>query len=90
VRLQCGTQHDNDANHLYRKASPHTRTVDLVGSWDNFTKPYALERDRVKGKEFWKGCHRIDHITCDGTTALKDNPRTEGLKMGERYWYYVS
>ncbi|KAJ5204852.1 uncharacterized protein N7498_005731 [Penicillium cinerascens] len=66
---------------------PEIRSVKLLGSWDNFSKPYAMERDKRAGSGHWKGCHTFTDIMGDGPG---DNPqwRTGGLKMGATYWYY--
>ncbi|KAJ5676682.1 uncharacterized protein N7477_002315 [Penicillium maclennaniae] len=66
---------------------PEIRSIKLLGSWDNFSKPYAMERDKRIGPGHWKGCHTFTDIMCDGPG---DTPhcRTGGLKMGATYWYY--
>ncbi|KAJ5673466.1 hypothetical protein N7507_002593 [Penicillium longicatenatum] len=62
------------------------RSVKLLGSWDNFSKSYAMERDRRAGPGHWKGCHTFTDIMGDGPD--KNQWRTGGLKMGATYWYY--
>ena len=64
--------------------------VELLGSWDNFRKPYPMQRDRSSGGQDWRGCHSFTDIVCDGD-ALDDAEvkRDGGLKMGGTYWYYV-
>ncbi|KAJ5764980.1 hypothetical protein N7520_004539 [Penicillium odoratum] len=61
-------------------------SVKLLGSWDNFTNPYVMERDRRAGPGHWKGCHTFTDIMGDGPD--KNQWRTGGLKMGATYWYY--
>jgi hypothetical protein len=63
-------------------------TVELLGSWDNFTKPYRLERDHRRGHGIWSGCYTFDGIICDGDMAQLGPKRDGPLKMGGTYWYY--
>ena len=49
-----------------------------------------MERDVRKGKGYWKGCHTFENIICDGELDIRGRKRDGGLKMGGRYWYYVS
>lgn len=72
----------------FRTTNSEVRSVKLLGSWDNFSKPYAMERDRRAGPGHWKGCHTFTDIMGDGPD--KNQWRTGGLKMGATYWYYVS
>lgn len=69
--------------------NPNVRSVKLLGSWDNFSKPYAMERDRRVGAGVWRGCHTFTDIMGDGPPNDKSQWRTGGLKMGATYWYYV-
>jgi hypothetical protein len=66
------------------------RSLVLLGSWDNFSRPYSLELDARRGRNHWQGCFTFSDIICDGdldiTTLKRDGP----LKMGGTYWYYVS
>ena len=64
-------------------------SVEILGSWDNFSKPYQLKRDRRTGPGQWRGCHTFENITCDGDTLNASTRRDGGLKMGGTYWYYV-
>ncbi|KAH1489991.1 hypothetical protein LV164_006699 [Aspergillus fumigatus] len=68
--------------------SPNVKSVKLLGSWDNFSKPYAMERDRRVGPGHWRGCHTFTDIVCDGTPTRQTPARSGGLKMGGTYWYY--
>lgn len=72
----------------FSQATARTQSVDLVGSWDNFTKRYPMERDSRRSREQWRGCHTFDDIICDGdgNNSMK---RTGGLKMASTYYYYV-
>ncbi|KAK2813737.1 hypothetical protein FQN50_000135 [Emmonsiellopsis sp. PD_5] len=70
------------------RTPPNTRSVTLLGSWDNFTKPYAMEKDNRMGRGHWKGCHTFTNIICDGETNSPPPGRSGGLKMGGTYWYY--
>ncbi|KAL5338494.1 hypothetical protein BJX70DRAFT_408644 [Aspergillus crustosus] len=66
---------------------PHVRSVKLLGSWDNFSKPYVMERDKRVGAGQWRGCHTFTNIVCDGVSHSAP-ARSGGLKMGGTYWYY--
>ncbi|CAL5866892.1 uncharacterized protein PFLUO_LOCUS1103 [Penicillium psychrofluorescens] len=68
--------------------NPNVRSVKLLGSWDNFSKPYAMERDRRVGAGVWRGCHTFTDIMGDGPPNDRSQWRTGGLKMGATYWYY--
>ncbi|KAJ5491353.1 hypothetical protein N7539_002920 [Penicillium diatomitis] len=67
---------------------PEVRSVKLFGSWDNFARPYLMERDRRMGPGQWRGCHTFTDILSDGSTSDRSKWRTGGLKMGATYWYY--
>lgn len=75
-----------------RNTNPETRSVKLLGSWDNFTKQYVMDRDKRVGAGHWKGCHTFTDIMGDGpggSSGEQSQWRTGGLKMGATYWYYV-
>ncbi|KAK2762190.1 hypothetical protein FQN54_001199 [Arachnomyces sp. PD_36] len=65
-----------------------TRSVNLRGSWDNFSKPYPMEKDPRVGSGHWRGCHTFTNIICDGEMKPNNVKRDGGLKMGGTYWYY--
>ncbi|KAL4970355.1 uncharacterized protein BDV14DRAFT_42367 [Aspergillus stella-maris] len=67
---------------------PQVRSVKLLGSWDNFSKQYVMERDQRVGAGHWRGCHTFTNITCDGSANNAAPARNGGLKMGGTYWYY--
>ncbi|KAH8699045.1 hypothetical protein BGW36DRAFT_377184 [Talaromyces proteolyticus] len=66
----------------------NVRTVELLGSWDNFTRSYPMERDKRTGSGYWRGCHTFTDIIRDGSSPSQSPGRTGGLKMGGTYWYY--
>jgi hypothetical protein len=70
------------------RAPPHIRTVELLGSWDNFTQPYIMHHDRRRGIGTWTGCFKFHNIIFDGNRPDWSRPRTGGLKQGGVYWYY--
>lgn len=70
------------------KAPPEARTVELLGSWDNFRQPYRMHNDRRRGAGFWSGCFKFHNIIFDGDKPQWTRPRTGGLKQGGTYWYY--
>ncbi|MCJ1250778.1 hypothetical protein MMC30_008006 [Trapelia coarctata] len=62
--------------------------VTVLGSWDNFRKPYPMKRDCRMGRGHWRGCHSFTDIICDGDCLKAEGGRDGGLKMGGTYWYY--
>lgn len=72
---------------LYR-APADIRTVELLGSWDNFERAYRMHHDRLRGAGFWSGCFKFDNIIFDGDDVNWAKPRNGGLKQGGTYWYY--
>ena len=70
------------------KAPAEARTVELLGSWDNFSQPYPMHHDRRRGTGFWSGCFKFHDIIFDGDSSYWTKPRTGGLKQGGTYWYY--
>ncbi|KAF2485751.1 hypothetical protein BDY17DRAFT_309058 [Neohortaea acidophila] len=70
------------------KAPPEVRLVELLGSWDNFTQPYLMHRDRKRGPCCWSGCFKYQNVIFDGDKPNWSRPRTGGLKQGGTYWYY--
>ncbi|KAF2202491.1 hypothetical protein GQ43DRAFT_470867 [Delitschia confertaspora ATCC 74209] len=64
------------------------RSVELLGSWDNFTRSYPLKRDTRKGSRFWSGCYIFENIICDGDLEHLSEKRDGALMMGGTYWYY--
>ncbi|KAI4841867.1 hypothetical protein E4T44_07637 [Aureobasidium sp. EXF-8845] len=72
---------------LYR-SRPDVRTVELFGSWDNFSRPYRMQSDGHRGRGVWTGCHSFENIICDGDRINQLRPRNGALKQGGTYWYY--
>ncbi|KAK3699777.1 hypothetical protein LTR37_016286 [Vermiconidia calcicola] len=70
------------------RAPPETRTVELLGSWDNFSTSYHMQHDRRRGRGFWSGCFKFQNIIFDGDSMNWAKPRTGGLKQGGTYWYF--
>ncbi|KAI9838072.1 MAG: hypothetical protein M1819_006227 [Sarea resinae] len=70
------------------QTAPSVQSAHLLGSWDNFCKPYPMQKDPRKGRGHWRGCHSFENIICDGDPQLPGGRREGGLKMGGRYWYY--
>ncbi|KAJ5038353.1 uncharacterized protein L3040_007218 [Drepanopeziza brunnea f. sp. 'multigermtubi'] len=73
---------------------PHSRSVNLIGSWDNFSKRYPMERDTKRSSSQWRGCYTFADIICDGdddghpSNGERRPKRNGGLKMGATYYYY--
>lgn len=76
------------ADNMYSQTASTTQSVHLIGSWDNFTRHYPLERDIRRGRGQWRGCYAFEDIICDGDGGSSPK-RTGGLKMGSTYYYYV-
>ncbi|KAK5164481.1 uncharacterized protein LTR77_009687 [Saxophila tyrrhenica] len=70
------------------KAPPEARTVELLGSWDNFQQAHQMHHDRRRGRGFWTGCWAFDNIIFDGDSLDWSKPRSGGLKQGGTYWYF--
>ncbi|KAK4186896.1 hypothetical protein QBC35DRAFT_515886 [Podospora australis] len=70
-----------------QQTNPSVQAVHLVGSWDNFSKAYTMERDSRRDRGQWRGCHTFENIICDGDAETVPK-RTGGLKMGSTYYYY--
>ena len=70
------------------KAPPEVRTVELLGSWDNFRQPYLMHHDRRRGTGSWSGCFKFSNIIFDGDQPYWTKPRTGGLKQGGTYWFF--
>ncbi|KAK8041787.1 hypothetical protein PG993_006310, partial [Apiospora rasikravindrae] len=64
------------------------QSVQLFGSWDNFSNPYKMERDARRSRGQWRGCHTFRDIVCDGDQSFISPKRTGGLRMGQTYYYY--
>ncbi|PSN75052.1 hypothetical protein BS50DRAFT_31781 [Corynespora cassiicola Philippines] len=64
------------------------RSVELVGSWDNFQNSYYLKQDRRRGRDIWSVTPIFDDIICDGDLDHTLQKRTGALMMGGTYWYY--
>ncbi|KAH7406914.1 hypothetical protein DE146DRAFT_409290 [Phaeosphaeria sp. MPI-PUGE-AT-0046c] len=79
---------DNTTLHTFLYHCPAAlRSLVLFGSWDNFSRPYSLEPDARRGRDYWRGCFTFSDIICDGNPD--DLVRRDGpLKMGGTYWYY--
>ncbi|CAH0016528.1 unnamed protein product, partial [Clonostachys rhizophaga] len=67
------------------QTDPEVQAVDLVGSWDNFSSHYPMERDYRRGPGQWKGCHLFRDIICNGDL---NKTRHGALQMGHTYYYY--
>ncbi|KAF2660025.1 hypothetical protein K491DRAFT_675062 [Lophiostoma macrostomum CBS 122681] len=64
------------------------RTVELLGSWDNFSRPYQLKRDVRRSPDTWTGCFTFQNIICDGDFSDTSKRREGALKQAGTYWYY--
>ncbi|RFU75619.1 hypothetical protein TARUN_6620 [Trichoderma arundinaceum] len=69
------------------QTEPSVQSVRLIGSWDNFTMCYSMERDTRRGNGQWRGCFSFQNIVCDDESPHHPK-RSGGLKMGHTYYYY--
>ncbi|KAL1857394.1 hypothetical protein VTK73DRAFT_8101 [Phialemonium thermophilum] len=69
------------------QTDPSVQVVHLVGSWDNFSRTYSMERDSRRDRSQWRGCHSFKDIICDGDGGTSPR-RNGGLKMGQTYYFY--
>ncbi|KAL7945758.1 hypothetical protein V8C42DRAFT_321485 [Trichoderma barbatum] len=69
------------------QTEPSVQSVRLIGSWDNFTMCYSMERDSRRGHGQWRGCFAFQNIVCDDENPHHQK-RSGGLKMGHTYYYY--
>ncbi|KAM0513545.1 hypothetical protein ACHAPE_007809 [Trichoderma viride] len=69
------------------QTEPSVQSVRLIGSWDNFTMCYSMERDARRGQGQWRGCFTFQNIVSDDENP-HHNTRSGGLKMGQTYYYY--
>ncbi|KAH9872482.1 hypothetical protein IAQ61_005318 [Plenodomus lingam] len=80
---------DNTTLHTFLFHCPSAqRSIALLGSWDNFSRPYPLKLDARRGCNIWKGCFTFSDIICDGDLEEQSTRRDGLLKMGGTYWYY--
>lgn len=86
-RHSAGKAKQIKADQFPRQTHPSVLSVQLLGSWDNFSTPYKMERDSRRDQGAWRGCHNFDKIICDGDLPASSE-RRGGLKMGQRYYYY--
>ena len=70
------------------KAPAEARTIELFGSWDNFSRSYRMQNDRRRGSRYWTGCFKFSDIIFDGDGLSRSKPRTGGLLQGGTYWYF--
>ncbi|KAF1914688.1 hypothetical protein BDU57DRAFT_301351 [Ampelomyces quisqualis] len=80
---------DNTTLHTFLFHCPVAlHSLVLLGSWDNFSRPYPLELDARQGRDNWRGCFTFSDIICDGDFEDLLTRRNGPLKMGGTYWYY--
>ncbi|KAM4062207.1 hypothetical protein HRG_009055 [Hirsutella rhossiliensis] len=70
------------------QTDPSVQCVQLIGSWDNFSACYAMNRDVRRGRDQWRGCYSFKDIVCDNEASINGLRRNGGLKMGATYYYY--
>ncbi|KAK3182445.1 hypothetical protein K4F52_006271 [Lecanicillium sp. MT-2017a] len=75
------------------ETDPSIASVQLVGSWDNFSACYAMQRDTRRGRGHWRGCHTFNPADDDqdhdqSQDAARRYKTDAGLSMGHTYYYY--
>lgn len=48
---------------------PSTQSVQLIGSWDNFSQSHPMQRDIRRGRDQWRGCYSFRDIVCDDVSV---------------------
>ncbi|KAF4984558.1 hypothetical protein FZEAL_292 [Fusarium zealandicum] len=51
------------------QTDPSVQSVQLVGSWDNFTQSYPMQRDVRRDRGQWRGCYSFRDIVCDDASV---------------------
>lgn len=66
------------------------KSVQLIGSWDNFSTWYTMRQDVRRGRGQWRGCYSFKDIISREEPSTRKPTRNGGLNMGDTYYYYVS
>lgn len=48
---------------------PSIQSVQLIGSWDNFSQSHPMQRDIRRGRDQWRGCYSFRDIVCDDVSV---------------------
>ncbi|KAG6000720.1 hypothetical protein E4U21_005087 [Claviceps maximensis] len=70
------------------ETDPSVKSVQLIGSWDNFSKWYTMKHDTRRGRGQWRGCHSFKSISSGHESHAARPSRNGGLTMGHTYYYY--
>ncbi|KAH7038140.1 uncharacterized protein B0I36DRAFT_212157, partial [Microdochium trichocladiopsis] len=70
------------------ETDPSVQTVTLIGSWDNFSQHYAMERDVRRDQGQWRGCHALQKQPNEAGFAANKRSGGGPLRMGQTYHYY--
>ena len=87
------------------ETDPSVKSVQLIGSWDNFSSCNTMHRDVRRGHGQWRACHLLPNSNANNTTSttpkatnggtpngrrtLIKTAASGGLNMGHTYYYYV-
>ncbi|KAG6120819.1 hypothetical protein E4U13_005838 [Claviceps humidiphila] len=71
------------------ETEPSVKSVQLIGSWDNFSTWYPMKQDTRRGRGQWRGCPAFKSISGgNASRSVQSNRNLGGLKMGRTYYYY--
>ncbi|KAG6015705.1 hypothetical protein E4U43_004943 [Claviceps pusilla] len=74
---------------FFFETHPSVKSVQLIGSWDNFSTWYTMKHDTRRGRGQWSGCHSFKSIFSEDESHTVHPSRNGGLKMGHTYYYYT-
>ncbi|KAG5938308.1 hypothetical protein E4U59_003866 [Claviceps monticola] len=71
------------------ETEPSVKSVQLIGSWDNFSTWYPMKQDTRRGRGQWRGCPVLKSISRgNASRPVQPSRNPGGLKMGHTYYYY--
>ncbi|KAG6221543.1 hypothetical protein E4U26_005890 [Claviceps purpurea] len=71
------------------ETEPSVKSVQLIGSWDNFSTWYPMKQDTRRGRGQWRGCPAFKSISGgNASRPVQPSRNPGGLKMGRTYYYY--
>ncbi|KAG5915707.1 hypothetical protein E4U61_004327 [Claviceps capensis] len=71
------------------ETEPSVKSVQLIGSWDNFSTWYPMKQDTRRGRGQWRGCPAFKSISRgNASRPVQPSRNPGGLKMGRTYYYY--
>ncbi|KAG6076006.1 hypothetical protein E4U16_003037 [Claviceps sp. LM84 group G4] len=71
------------------ETEPSVKSVQLIGSWDNFSTWYPMKQDIRRGRGQWRTCPAFKSISGrNASRPIQPSRNPGGLKMGRTYYYY--